>query len=241
MDKLIFTAMSGAERAWHAQQVHANNLANLETPGFRADLELAVGYEVPGYGYDARYMSRLQANTFATREGALQATGRDLDVAIVGEGYFAVQWLDGEAYTRAGAMTLDAEGMLLINGHPVLGDAGPIVLPQFVSLSIGQDGVILIQAPGQEDLQPVDRFKLVNAEAGRLTKNEAGLIVTRDGVPLAADETVRVRSGYLEGSNVSAIEEMIATMHLNREFELQMKLFSAADTMVEAGNRLLRG
>ena len=240
MDALIYTVMSGAERALRAQQVHANNLANLETGGFRADMELAQSQPVPGYGYDARHVANMQTNAVASRPGVLRETGRELDVAIAGEGFFAVQWQQGEAYTRAGAFTQDAEGTLMVNGHTVLGDGGPITLPPFTHMAISQDGTISIQPPGQELMQTVDRLKLVKPEPGVLTKNEAGLIVTRDGQPLPANETVQVQSGHLEGSNVSAIEEMVATMTLNRDFEIQMKLYKAADSMAESGNRLIR-
>lgn len=240
MDALIYTVMSGAERAMRAQQVHANNLANLDTPGFRADLELANTQAVAGAGFDTRHMSALQADAIASGEGAVRQTGRDLDVAIVGKGFFAVEWQNGEAYTRAGTFEIDADGMLVLNGRPVLGDGGPIVLPPFTALSIGEDGTISVQTPGVQEMQPIDRLRLVNGEVGALTKNIAGLIVTRDGAPLPADELVKVRGGHLEGSNVSAVGEMVATMTLNREFEIQMKLYRAADAMAEAGNRLIR-
>jgi flagellar basal-body rod protein FlgF len=241
MDALIYTAMSGAERALRAQQVHANNLANLDTTGFRADLELATTAAVTrGYGYDARHMIRLEASSVSSRQGALRQTGRDLDVAIVGDGYFTVQWEGGEAYTRAGNFTLDPDGTLTLNGRPVMGEGGPIVLPLHARIAIGEDGTISIQEPGQPDLQPVDRLKLVRIPADQVTKNSAGLIVPRTGGPLAADDTVTVRSGHLEGSNVSAIEEMVATMNLSREFEMHMRLYRTADDMAEAGNRLVR-
>lgn len=240
MDALIYTVMSGAERALRAQQVHANNLANLETGGFRADLELATSEAVAGAGHDTRHLSVLQANAVSGAEGVVRQTGRELDVALVGDGYFAVEWQGGEAYTRAGAFTLDAEGTLTVNGRPVLGDGGPIVLPPHLRLAIADDGTISIQAPGTEEMQPVDRLRLVRGDAATLTKNEAGLVVARDGNELAADETLRVRSGHLEGSNVSAVGEMVATMALNREFEIQMKLYRAADAMADAGNRLIR-
>jgi flagellar basal-body rod protein FlgF len=241
MDALIYTLMSGAERALRAQQVHANNLANLDTPGFRADLELATSEAVTtGYGYDARHLSRLEANSIASREGPVRETGRDLDVAVAGQGYFTVQWQDGEAYTRAGSFTIDENGALTLNGRAVIGDGSPIVLPVHSRLEIGDDGTISVQSPGDAQMQPIDRLKLVRPEPNEVTKNTGGLIVARAGGPLPADDTVKVRGGYLEGSNVSAIEEMVATMNLNREFELQMKLYHAADGMAEAGNRLVR-
>lgn len=241
MDALIYTLMSGAERSLRAQQLHANNLANADTNGFRADLELATSEAVTtGYGYDARHMSRLEANAISSREGPVRQTGRDLDVAIAGQGYFTVQWQDGEAYTRAGNFTIDGDGALTLNGRAVLGDGGPIVLPVHSRLEIGADGTISIQAPGQPELQPLDRLKLVKPAADAVTKNSGGFIVARSGDPLPPDDTVTVRNGHLEGSNVSAIEEMVATMNLNREFEVQMKLYRAADAMAETGNRLIR-
>jgi flagellar basal-body rod protein FlgF len=241
MDALIYTAMSGAERALHAQQVHANNLANMETGGFRADLELATSQAVPGYGYDDRHMGELQANSLSNAQGTLRQTGRDLDVAVVGDGYLAVQWQGGEAYTRAGAINVGDDGALSVNGLPVLGDGGPIVLPPFSQVAVAQDGTISVQTPGQAELQPIDKLKLVKPDANNLTKNVAGLVVTRTGEPAPADDTVVVQGGHLEGSNVSAVEEMVATMSLNRSFEMQMKLFTAADSMADSGNRLIRG
>ncbi|HSI60760.1 MAG TPA: flagellar basal body rod protein FlgF [Ideonella sp.] len=242
MDALIYTLMSGAERSMRAQQVHANNLANLETAGFRADMEMSVSQAVEGFGYDARHVTKLQTNGISSREGAVRQTGRELDLAVQGAGYLAVQQGAGgaEAYTRAGNLQIDAEGALSVNGRPVLGDGGPIVLPPYSRMDIATDGTISIQAPGQEAMQPVDKLKLVKADAAQLTKNVAGLLVTRSGDPLAADETVKVQGGHLEGSNVSAVEEMVATMGLNRDFEVQMKLYKAADSMAEAGNRLIR-
>jgi flagellar basal-body rod protein FlgF len=241
MDALIYTAMSGAERALRGQQVHANNLANIDTGGFRANMELSTAQAVNGYGYDDRHMSQLQANSVSTRQGTLKATGRDLDVAVSGEGYLTVQGPTGEAYTRAGAMTLDETGTLRINNNVVMGEGGPIVIPEYSRIDIGNDGTISIQAPGTTTMQTIDKLRLVKAEGSELTKNEAGLLVARNGQPLATDATVTVRPGHLEGSNVSAVEEMVATMSLNRTFEIQMKLFKASDSMAETGNRLIGG
>ena len=238
MDKLIFTAVSGAERTLRAQQVHANNLANLETAGFRANLEHQTSTALAGYGYDDRHLATSEADTIATRAGALRETGRALDVAL-DSGYLAVQWENGEAYTRAGTIDIDAEGALSVHGRALLGEGGAIVLPPHTALEIGTDGTISVQTEGATTMQVVDKLRLVNAEASELTKNEAGLLVARSGAPLESDPSVRVRSRALEGSNVSAVEEMVAVMSLNRSFEIQMKLFKASDSMNEAGNRLL--
>ena len=240
MDALIYSAMAGAERALKAQQVRANNLANAGTTGFRADMEGASSQAVSGFGYDARYMSRLQADTVNLRSGTLVTTGRELDAAIAGEGLFTVSVGDGEAYTRAGAFTLDAEGRLQLDGRPVLGEGGPIVLPAGTRTEIGSDGTVSVLTEGAIEMQVVDRLKLVKPAPGAVRKNEVGLLVARDGAPLQASEEVEVRGGHLEGSNVSAVEEMVATMQHTRDFEMQMRLFKAADDMAANGNRLMR-
>jgi flagellar basal-body rod protein FlgF len=239
MDKLIFTAASGADRLLHAQQVHANNL---DTSGFRASMEVA-GQVQPkgGYGYDDMHMANMQANTISTRAGTVRETGRPLDVAIGGQGYLAVQYGDGEAYTRSGEIEIGADGALSIHGHPLMGEGGPITLPPHVAVEVGTDGTLSVLTEGATQMQVVDKLRLVNAEGAELTKNEAGLIVSRDGANLAADPNVQIRPRSLEGSNVSAVEEMVATMSLNRSFEIQMKLFQASDKMNEAGNRLISG
>ena len=239
MDKLIFTAVSGAERLLRSQQVHANNLANMDTSGFRASMEVAGNQELAGFGYDDRHLSTMQADTVSTRAGTVRETGRPLDVAIGGQGYLAVQYGDNEAYTRSGEIEIDANGALSVHGRALLGEGGPITLPPHTAVEIGTDGTISVLTEGAAQMQVVDKLKLVNAEGAELTKNEAGLIVTRDGANLAADPAVSVKPRSLEGSNVSAVEEMVATMSLNRSFEIQMRLFKASDSMNEAGNRLI--
>ncbi|QPF74150.1 flagellar basal body rod protein FlgF [Roseateles sp. DAIF2] len=241
MDALIYTVMSGAERVLRAQQVHANNLANVETAGFRANIEQSTAQQVEGHGYAARHLNQLSSDTVSGKEGTQRETGRELDVAVQGQGLFAIQFgQNGEAYTRGGNFTLDAEGNLLLGKHPVLGEGGPINLPPHSKVEITADGVISVQTPGAQELQAVDRLKLVKPEFAQLRKNELGLLVARDGQALAADATVKVGSGRLESSNVSAVEEMVATMSLARDFEIQMKLFKSADGMADAGNRLIR-
>jgi len=241
MDKFIFTAVSGAERTLRAQQVRANNLANADTPGFRANIELASTQTLAGYGYDDVHLSRGVADAISTRAGTVRDTGRALDVAVNGNGYLAVEYGEGEAYTRAGAIDIDANGALSVNGRPLLGEGGPIVLPPHTAVDIAGDGTISVLPEGGTISQIIDRLRLVGADGAQLSKNEAGLIVSRDGAALAPDPNITVRGRALEGSNVSAVEEMVAVMSLNRSFELQMKMFKASDSMNESGNRLLGG
>jgi flagellar basal-body rod protein FlgF len=239
MDKLIFTAVAGAERLMRAQQVHANNLANLDTAGFRASMEVADHQQLKGYGYDDTHLATQQADAVSARAGAIRETGRPLDVAIGGQGYLAVQSGDGEAYTRAGEIDVGPDGALSVHGRPLLGEGGPIVLPPHTAVEIGTDGTVSVLTEGATQMQVVEKLRLVNGEGAELTKNELGLLVPRAGGQLPADPAVKVRPRALEGSNVSAVEEMVATMNLSRSFELQMRLFKASDAMNEVGNRLI--
>ena len=240
MDRLGYTAMTAASRTMTALGVRSNNLANVNTPGFRSDLEQSVSVPVQGYGYDSRHLAMTQGNGVNLAPGALMATGRDMDFAIKGPGMIAVQGLDGEAYTRHGSLQVDADMQLTINGRAVLGEGGPIVLPQFDSIRIANDGRISVMPRGEPLMVEVDQIKLVDVPAAQLSKDNAGLLVTRDGVPAATNENVQLASGFLEASNVSAIDELVGTMSLSRLFETQVKMMKAAEDLSTAGNSLIR-
>lgn len=241
MDPLIYTAVSGANRTLAQQQISANNLANAGTQGFRADLEQANSRRVVGTGFDSRYLVQGANGGVNMTPGSIHQTGRELDFAIQGKGLIALQNGGREAYTRNGSIDIDQDGSLTIGGLPVLGDAGPIVLPPFSSVAIGRDGTITI-TPDDGDMtaaMDVDRIKLVDIPANRLTKNNAGLLVSNQRATQRS-ETVMVVGQHLESSNVSAITEMVSTVSLNRQFEAQIKMMKAAEELAQAGNRLLR-
>ncbi|WP_241608402.1 flagellar basal-body rod protein FlgF [Rosenbergiella australiborealis] len=241
MDRLLYTALSGANVAQQQQQIHANNLANVNTEGFRADLALAQQQALSTRADETRVLSTEQPSGVDLSVGAIQSTGRNLDVAIQGQGYLTLVTGAGEAYTRDGQLTIDQQGQMYAHGYPVSGDNGPIVLPPFSSVSIGADGTISIvpQESGNTTPIDVDRLKLVNPPAASLSKNSQGLLVSSNRNN-PTDETVSVVSGHLEGSNVSAIGEMLASMSVNRQFEAQIKMMKTADDLASAGNQLLR-
>ncbi|WP_334042222.1 flagellar basal body rod protein FlgF [Burkholderia ambifaria] len=241
MDNFLYTAMTGAEHSLRALNVRANNLANAQTSGFRADLASVTSEAARGYGYDSRYHATLTSTHVNHEPGKISETGRTLDVAIDGAGYLAVETAQGVAYTRAGALTLDGDGVLTLNGNAVLGEGGPIVLPEHDALTIGADGTISVVTAGEQGVQDAGHLRLVNPEPTDLVKNPQGLIVSRTGTDYPADDSVTVKGGHLEASNVSAVEEMMQTMSLTRSFEMQMKLYKVADEMADAGNRLIRG
>ena len=240
MDKMLYTAASGANRIMEAQAIRANNLANADTTGFRADVErveakrlVAIGDSLP-----TRVMAETQSGSFNHKTGAVNATGRELDLAIRGEGLFTVQTPEGEAYTRSGAMVPDATGQLMIGGYPVVGIDGPIVLPEYRELFVGDDGRINVLNGNNIFSEEVGQLKLVNAENNALSKGLNGLLYADE--PIAANEQVVVDSGFLEASNVQAVTELIASMDLSRQFEVQVKLMKSAEKLAQSGNSLIR-
>lgn len=243
MDKMIYTAMSGAKQAQDQQAVISHNLANVETSGFRGQMMNMRAVPVPTDG-----TLGTRASVAATTPGAdfssgpLQSTGRDLDIALSEGGWLAVQGPDGqEAYTRRGDLQIDGNGLLLSGGQPVLGQAGPIVVPMGSQLSIGSDGTISGIAEGQEAnaLVQMEQLKVVDATEAGLQRGEDGLFRPEAGGILARSDDVTVTTGVLEGSNVSAVESMVAMIDNARRYDMQMKSIESADQNAQQGNGLL--
>jgi flagellar basal-body rod protein FlgF len=175
---------------------------------------------------------------YSNAPGALQTTGRPLDVAVKGNSWLAVQALDGtEAYTRAGALEVSAEGVLTdVQGRPVVGDGGPLTIPANAVVEVASDGTISAKV-GRERPQPLGRLKLVTPEAA-LQRGTDGLFRAAEG-DLAADPAARVQSGALEGSNVNAVESMVAMISAARQFEQQMKALQTAEQKEQSATKLL--
>lgn len=244
MDKYLYLAMNGAAQAMLAQQNNANNLANISTTGFKANLDHFEANLVYGPGYSDRvYVTDEPAGANFT-PGAIATTGRDLDLAINGDGWFAVQAADGSVgYTRRGDFRIDSSGLLLNGANQiVLDDGGPITIPQFDSLEIGRDGSISILAPGQAatTVVGVARIRLVNPPLGQLVRGEDGLFRTRNGADVPADAAVSVTSGALESSNVNAVDAMVRMIDYARYYEHQVKLMNLASENDAASARLMR-
>ncbi|KRW62255.1 flagellar basal body rod protein FlgF [Pseudomonas sp. TTU2014-080ASC] len=244
MDKMLYVSMTGAHQNTLAQRAHANNLANISTTGFRRDFEQARSMPVFGDSFPARVYAMSERPGTDFTPGSLQETGRDLDVAVGGKGWIAVQAPDGgEAYVRTASLNVDALGVLRTgNGLPVLGNAGPIAIPPEQKIEIGADGTISIRALGEAPnvLAEVDRIKLVNPDLKQMEKGQDGMIrYTGQGL-VEADATVQVTSGFLESSNVNAVEEMTAILSLSRQFELQVKMMRTAEDNSSAMARVLQ-
>lgn len=247
MDRSLYIAMSGAKQSLQAQNSNANNLANMQTTGFKSDLEWFKSRPVEGAGYPTRVYAMIEKPGTDFSPGAMQTTGRDLDVAINGEGWIAVQGGDfdsKEAYTRAGDLRITPEGLLKTGaGLQVLGQAGPITIPPAEKVTIGSDGTISIIPLGSGNattMVEVGRIKLVNPELKDMEKEGDGLLHTKNGQPLVADANVSLNSGVLEGSNVNAFVAMTEMMELARNFELQTKVMKSVNDNSAVSAKLMQ-
>lgn len=243
MDRMIYTAMTGAKHLLEQQATTAHNLANATSTGFKAQVDSFRAVPVIG-------------NTLATRTfvvdatvgadfnpGAIQSTNRDLDVAVQGKGWLVVQRADGsEAYTRNGSLKVSENGLLqTASGLTIMGDGGPISIPPDVTISIGKDGTVSSVSnatlPGPSNA--IGRLKLVNPPEENLVRSEDGLFTSKNGTPPEADANVTVVSGALESSNVNVVDAMVTMISLARQFEMQMKLMQNAENNANKAAQLL--
>ncbi|QEP43290.1 flagellar basal-body rod protein FlgF [Ectothiorhodospiraceae bacterium BW-2] len=244
MDRMLFLAMSGAKQTMIAQEINTNNLANVSTPAFKADLEQFRSMPVFGEGHPSRVYAMTESPGVDFTPGMINATGRDLDVAINGQGWIAVQAPDGnEAYTRMGNLNISSTGVLVTgNGHPVLGNGGaPITLPPVQKMEIGTDGTISIVPLGEDPntVAILDRIKLVKPEHSNMTKGEDGFMRLKEGDEAEADATIRLELGKLEGSNVNPVASMVEMIELQRQYELQVKVMKKAEENDSALSKLM--
>ncbi|MCG6939207.1 MAG: flagellar basal-body rod protein FlgF [Gammaproteobacteria bacterium] len=244
MDRMLFIAMSGAKETMTAQAINTNNLANVNTTGFRADFQSSLSQQVYGAGHPSRVYASVKDEGVDFTKGSIVSTGRELDIAINGEGWFAVQAADGtEGYTRAGDLKIDNLGRLTNGaGFTVLGNGGPISLPAHAKLEIGSDGTISIQPLGQpvNTLAVIDRIKLVNPSNDQLQKGIDGLMRLRHGKPAVEDASVRIVSGSLEASNVNSVGALVRMIELARQYEHHIKIMQNAEENDRASAEIIK-
>ena len=244
MDRMLYVAMSGAKETLVAQANTTNNLANAGTSGFLADLNQFRSMPVFGGGHPTRVYAMGERPGTSFDQGSVQHTGRDLDVAVEGGGWLAVQARDGsEAYSRRGDLRVDENGLLVNgNGLPVMGNGGPIAVPPFEKIDIGADGSVSIRPLGAtaEQLALVDRIKLVAPQYDQMVKGEDGLMRLKDGAVADADPEQRLVSGALESSNVNVVNEMVKMIELSRRYELQVKMMKHAQENANASASMMR-
>ncbi len=242
MDKLIYTAMTGANAAAHRQAVLSNNLANVSTNGFRAELSTYRAVPVRGDGSTTRVMALEATPGFLDIPGTPQRTGRAMDAMTTGNSWFGVQALDGtEAYTRNGSFEVAADGTLKTStGLTVLSDGGaPILVPANAEVTLGVDGTLTAKV-GQQPSAGIGRLKVATPTAEDPLKRGAdGLFRTTSGDPMPNDANARLQLGIIEGSNVNAIETMVGMIQTARQFEAQTRLMQTAEADDRAAAQLL--
>ncbi|MES2040002.1 MAG: flagellar basal-body rod protein FlgF [Pseudomonadota bacterium] len=243
MDRLVYTAMTGAKHILEQQATVSHNLANVTTTGFRAQLDSfrAVPVKSDGLPTRAFVVDATVGTDFST--GAMQNTGRELDVAVQGKGWLVVEKADGsEAFTRHGSLKVSENGILQTqNGLNLVGDGGPITIPPEVSIAIAKDGTVSTIPTGTKPnaVQVIGRLKLVNPPEENMVRGDDGLFKTKDGVAVDADPLVGVAGGMLENSNVNVVESMVNMINLARSFEMQMKLLQNAENNATKASQIL--
>jgi len=242
MDKLIYTAMTGANAAGNRQAVLANNLANVSTNGFRAELSTFRSVPVRGDGATTRVMALEATPGFSDIPGSPQRTGRAMDAMTTGNSWFGVQGLDGtEAYTRNGSFEVANDGTLKTNtGLTVLSDGGaPITVPAGAEVTLGSDGILSAKV-GNQPSTGIGRLKLATPTADDpLNRSADGLFRTASGDPMPSDNAARVQLGVIEGSNVNAIETMVSMIQAARQFDTQTRLMTTAESNDRSAAQLL--
>lgn len=246
MDRLIYTAMTGASQTMNRQAAVAHNLANVTSTGYKAEEHRLRAVQVQTQNTPAALPTRafvVDATTHTDMSsGPLQYTGRSFDVSIQGRGWLTVALPDGsEAYTRNGNLQMDVNGTLqTMSGLSVQSDSGPITIPPDQKVEFGRDGTLtIIPQTGAQTASTVGRIKLVNPPEADMVRGADGLFRMRDGNPAPLDETVKVMPGYLEGSNVNPVEQMVSMISLARQFEMQTKMISSAETNDRAAAQIL--
>lgn len=243
MDKLIYTAMSGAKHLFERQASVAHNLANAASTGYRAEEHRLRAVPVQGAGLPTRAFA-VDASVYSDfAAGPLQQTGRALDVAVHGSGWIAVATPEGgEAYTRNGSLEVNVNGVLQTRGGiPVQGDGGPISIPPDNDIEVGRDGIISLKpaSGAQNTVSQIGTLKLVNPPEADLVRGADGLFRLRDGGAAPADPNVAVAAGFLEGSNVNVVDQLVSMISLARQFDTQTRLLSTAEQNDRAAAQVL--
>jgi len=244
MDRLIDIARTAMRGSLARQTALANNLANTNTAGFRAEIVNASTRWLAGQTFNSRAEQVDQVVAADMAQGTVTQTGNPLDIAVNGDALIAVQASDGsEGYTRRGDLRINDSGLLTTgDGHPVLGEGGPITLPPADSIAIGHDGTITIIPQGGDPNQPqaIDRIKLVNATGSTIAKGTDNLFREVNGGALPQDPQAGVTAGAIEGSNVSATTALVQMIEASRAWETQIKLIDTAKDIDNGGASLMR-
>lgn len=250
MDRFIHTALNSLNNFRDSRVMQSHNLANQMTPGYRRDLpNEGKSHYLQGAAGGSSVAFQLESgrHTFSDAPGPLNQTGEAMDIAIVNDGYFFIQPEVGEmALTRRGDLNTDATGRLVNGaGHAILSnEMAEIVIPPYRSITINDLGQIYIEPQGGEPGLTVQVATIGTTIPGPdvfLSKSPDGLIRVEGGGALPpADQQARLAQGTLEGSNVNTIDELIATIETQRQFELGVRMIDSAKEIDQGGASLMR-
>lgn len=244
MDRLIYTSLTAMRGSMSRQTAIANNLANAQTPGFRADIANAQSLWLDGSGLDARAMASEEVLGADMRAGTVTQTGRDLDIAMQGDALLVVQAENGEeAYTRRGDLQISPSGLLTTgDGHPVQGGQGPVTIPPADAISIDKEGRVWVVPQGgdPENPQEVDRLRLATPAGSDIAKGLDGLFRVKGGGILPDDPEARLLTRSIEGSNVTATSALVEMIEASRSWDTQLKMISDVRDMDSATANLMQ-
>ncbi|WP_404338843.1 flagellar basal body rod protein FlgF [Pseudoalteromonas mariniglutinosa] len=252
MDKMLYVAASGAKQSLRGLELKANNLANANTTGFKADFAQARSMQAFGEGLPTRVFAMQERPGSNMQAGGYIETGRDLDIAMGDDAWLSVQDATGnEAYTKTGTLNITADGALMTShGRQVIGEGGPIILPLPIEkIEFSKDGSVQVRPQGAPAnfLEVVDRLKVIKANNSQLEKGNDGLFRPKEQALVNGEcdfcdisPDVEILAGTLEMSNVNPVHEMVDMISNQRQFELQVKLMKTAEEIDERHNQLLR-
>lgn len=249
MENTLLIGLSRLTTLERQIDVIANNVANVNTNGFKADKSLFQEYLMPVaradnfVGKDRQLSYVLDRATWRdSGQGSIEQTGNPLDVALDGSGYLAVQTPAGERYTRNGSLQINAQGQLTTaDGSLVLGTAGPITFqPNDHNIVISGTGTVSVRQGNTLVDSQRGQLRIVNfAQPQQLQKEGGNLLSAPDGVTAAADPKTLVRQGAIERSNVSAVAEMSHLIEVSRTYsEIASILKQQGDLRKSAINQL---
>ena len=244
MDRMIHLNLRAMQGVLNRQTAIAHNMSNADTTGFKAEIVTAQAKYLEGEGLQSRATVNEYVLTADLNPGAVKETGRPLDIAIGGQGMLAVQAPNGdEGYTRRGDLMMTESGLVTTgDGHPVLGEGGPLTLPPADSVRIAEDGGVWIVPAGGNPNQPqqVDRLRIVSTAGSEVVKGEDTLFRVKNGGVLPSNPDARLRSGALEGSNVNMTEALVDMIETSRAYETQVKLLTTAKEMDDGGASVMQ-